>query len=142
MRTFVVANDSYMGQERADVEMIKARDFRDLIEDHMGFEIEENTCGHCGEAATIEDVVEQWNEANGNAGPNYVIKEVITELDGIKLVDVPELSLKKEISLLKAAGIVLTESLRFDWEEGSAFGDAHERLSRIVERELKKCDSR
>jgi len=92
MRTFVVHSSDYM-LEDADLKMYKAKDVRDLME-QIGFLDDENTCGHCGGLLTEAAIVKQWHSANGDGQAYYTIREVITELDGIHLSDVPELEKK------------------------------------------------
>lgn len=92
MRTFIVHSieddliDPYL-------HMIKAKDIRDLME-QIGFLDDENTCGHCGGLLHDDEIVKQFHDINGDGQPFYTIKEIITELNGIKLISVPELEEK------------------------------------------------
>ncbi len=90
MRTFIVHSGEYLTED-AEMRMIKAKDLRDLVE-QIGFLDDENTCGHCGGLITEELIVKQFREINGDGQAFHTIKEVITELDGIKLIEVPELN--------------------------------------------------
>ena len=93
MRTFIVHSSEYLTSD-AVMRMIKAKDLRDLVE-QIGFLDDENTCGHCGGLITEALIVKQFREINGGGQAFHTIKEVITELDGIKLVEVPELNGKE-----------------------------------------------
>lgn len=93
MRTFVVHTGQY-ALEDEEMQMVKAKDIRDLME-QIGFLDDENTCSHCGGLLTEEAIVKQWYDLNGDDMPFYTIREIITELDGIHLIEVPELEVKK-----------------------------------------------